>query len=528
MSGVSGLPIALRLQWRVQRLRLLVWVVALGAGMAGTAAAVASLYDTPAKIHSYAVAVGSGTALVAMNGRVEGIDSLGGVIQNEFGFLAAFLLPLLGISLVAGSTRREEDSGRLELVLGGRLARWQPTLAALVLAAAAITVTAAVFAGGLVAAGVPVGAALCYAAALASLALVFAGVAGLAAQLMLHSRGVYACGLLVLVLAYVARGAGDATGSWLTWLSPLGWAERAAPFGATRWWVLAIPLLTALILAGAAVLLAARRDLGSALVRPSAGPGRASAGLRTELGLAARLHRPALLGWLAGSVLLAGMMGALAQPLLDAMAGNPSMAAATGLSGAAAEDGLLGLTLLYLAVIGSGYLVQSIGSLRAEEGSGRLETRLAGAVRRPAWLAAHVTALLAGLVLICLAGSGVLALTAGWSLDHGPDLSRAFAAGLAYLPAELVLAGLALTLFGLMPKAFPLAWAAFAGTAFIALLGAGLRLPSWVLDLAPTTHVGHPPDGTVAGTSLLALTLLAAALLAIAFVGFRRRGIPQG
>jgi ABC-2 type transport system permease protein len=102
------------------------------------------------------------------------------------------------------------------------------------------------------------------------------------------------------------------------------------------------------------------------------------------------------------------------------------------------------------------------------------------------------------------------------------------AAGLAYLPAELVLAGLAVALFGLAPKAFPLAWATFAGTTFVALLGAGLRLPGWVLDLAPTTHVGHPPDGTVAGTSLLELTLLGLTLLAAAFIGFRRRGIPQG
>ena len=87
--------------------------------MIGTAASVAALYDTPAKIHTYAQAVTSGNALVAINGKVEGIDSLGGVIQDEFGFMAAFLLPLLGISLVARATRREEESGRLELLLGG-------------------------------------------------------------------------------------------------------------------------------------------------------------------------------------------------------------------------------------------------------------------------------------------------------------------------------------------------------------------------------------------------------------------------
>ena len=30
---------------------------------------------------------------------------------------------------------------------------------------------------------------------------------------------------------YLQRGVGDVTKTWVTWLSPLGWAEKAAPFG---------------------------------------------------------------------------------------------------------------------------------------------------------------------------------------------------------------------------------------------------------------------------------------------------------
>src|SRR3954471_13706663 len=135
--------------WRTDRRRILVWVIALAASMIGTAGGVAGLYDTPAKIHTYAEAVTSGGGLAAINGHVEGIDSLGGVIQDEFGFLASFLLPLLGIGLIAGSTRREEESGRLPPIPGGRIARPQPVLAALMVATAAILVTSALFATGL-------------------------------------------------------------------------------------------------------------------------------------------------------------------------------------------------------------------------------------------------------------------------------------------------------------------------------------------------------------------------------------------
>ncbi len=74
--------------------------------------------------------------------------------------------------------------------------------------------------------------------------------------------------------------------------------------------------------------------------------------------------------------------------------------------------------------------------------------------------------------------------------------------GLAYLPAELVIAAVAVLLYGFIPRAFALAWAAFGAVTFIGLLGSGLQLPDWVLNLSPLTHVGKPPvddirhDGT--------------------------------
>ena len=107
-------------------------------------------------------------------------------------------------------------------------------------------------------------------------------------------------------------------------------------------------------------------------------------------------------------------------------------------------------------------------------------------------------------------------------------LGRVLGAGAAYLPAELLVGGLALALFGLRPRAFPAGWAAFAVVAFIAFLGPGLKLAGWVLDLSPTTHVGNPPLVTVEALPLVVLGAIAAALGVAAAVGFHRRGVPQG
>ena len=513
--------------WRTHRRGILVWVIALAASMIGTAAAVAGLYDTPAKIHTYAEAVTSGSALAAINGHVEGIDSLGGVIQHEFGFLASFLLPLLGIALIAGSTRREEESGRLETILGGRIARHQPALAALAVATAAILVTSVFFAAGLALSGVPVSGSILYSAALGTLALTFAGFAALLAQLVLHARGVYTWSLIVLAMAYVLRGVGDTTKSWLTWMSPLAWVEKTAPFGSQRWWVLAVPAVAGLASGGAAVWLAARRDLGSALLRGGTGPATATRLRRRPIGFAAWTHRPATAGWLAGGILLTAMMGSLARQFLNAMAGNPAMTEAMGIKAGRPLDGFVAATQLYLAVIGAGYVIQTIGTLRAEEAEGRLETRLAGTLSRVRWLAAHGTVVAAGLVLIVVGSSLVLALSTAWSVGNTNEFGAIMNAGLAYLPAELVLAGLALALFGLWPRSFGFTWAAYAAATFIAFLGPGLKLTRWVLDLAPTTHVGNPPQGTVDAGNLTALAVIATALVLVGFIAFHRRDVPR-
>ena len=100
-------------------------------------------------------------------------------------------------------------------------------------------------------------------------------------------------------------------------------------------------------------------------------------------------------------------------------------------------------------------------------------------------------------------------------------------AGLDYLPAELVLAGLALALFGLWPRGFGLAWAGYAAATFLAFLGPALKLRQWVLDLAPMTHVGNPPLGTVDTGPLAALAIVAIALVLVGFMAFRHRDVPR-
>lgn len=515
-----------RVQWTIRRRSIAAWVLGLTGTLGATAVAIAGLYDTPAEIRSYADALAGGS-LYAINGKVEGIDSLGGIIQDEFAFIAAFLLPLLGISLIAGSTRREEEEGRLELLLSGQVGRRSPLIAALLIAVGVIWTLIVAFSAVLALSGVPLAASILYAVSLGGLVFVFVGVSAVIAQITLHSRWVYFGSFAVLLVSYVLRGIGDVNGSWLTWLSPLGWQEKTAPTGDQRWWVLAIPIVVGAALAAIAVHQAGRRDLGSALIRAGTGAPRATRRLRSPLGFAFWLHSQSMIGWLIGSVVLGLMMGSLSQQVIDAMESNPTIAEVMGADGGPIVDGFTAVIQLYLAIIAIAYLVQAIGILRHEERAQRLEVRLAGTLSRTSWLTAHTAVILVGLIVIVAVSSVVFGIASAVSTGESGQVMELLRAGLAYLPAELMFAGLALFLFGMAPRFFILSWGFFAPATFIALLGPGLKLSHWLLDLSPTTHVGNPPLGTVSTLALIVMAAIACALLAAGFTGFRARDIPE-
>lgn len=526
--STSGLATTTWIQVRTGWKAIVAWVVALGAMMLATTVSISGLYDTPAKVDSYARALGSGRALEAINGHVYGISTLGGVIANEFGFIASFAVPLMGISLITRATRRDEEAGRLEMLLAGRIGRAAPMLSAMLVTTAALVLTSAALAAGLVVAGVDVADSVVYAAALGALGLVFAGIAAVCAQLVEHARGVYAISLAVLVVAYLLRGSGAVLDNALIWLSPLGWAQEARAFGDARWWPVGLSVGVALLLFVLALGMNVARDLGSAPLRRSSGAPAASAFLRSRLGLAVRLHRGSVVGWSLGAIVISGAFGSLAQPAIEAVAGNEALQQVFGGAEEADTGGFLSMAVMLLAFLCAAYLVQAVGTLRSEETAGRLEVALSGSAHRATWLSVHMAVILAGLVIVAALGALVLGLATAWSTGDAAEIGNLIRAVTSYLPALLVLAAVALALFAAQPRLLALAWVVVAYTAVVTFLADALSVPGWLVDLAPTHHVGFPPQNPSDGSTLAALAAIAVALGIGAFAAFGRRGIPHG
>ena len=364
--------------------------------------------------------------------------------------------------------------------------------------------------------------------------LAFTGIAAVAAQLASAARTARGIALGVLGVAFVLRGVGDSAGasgpSWLSWASPLAWIQLARPFAAPDPWVLALPLAVGAAGTGLAFALAAHRDLGAGLLPDRPGRATASAVLRGPFGLAWRLQRGALAGWAAGYAFIFAICGAAAKGI-GQLFGHQQRAGAR----------------VHPARRAGGHHQRVPGRPHAAGRPGRRRVRGLGdrcgcgprkPARRPsrcwpprpagsAGRSATSPSPSAGAALL-LAVAGVAA-GLGYGLRTGSAgtwVARMTGAALGQLPSALVLAAVAIALFGLLPRASVAgAWTALGLVVVISLFGQALQLSHWILDVSPFTHAPRLPGGPVPAAPLLWLCAVALALSAAGLAGLRRRDI---
>jgi ABC-2 type transport system permease protein len=108
--------------------------------------------------------------------------------------------------------------------------------------------------------------------------------------------------------------------------------------------------------------------------------------------------------------------------------------------------------------------------------------------------------------------------------DVGGQLWSLLKTALVQLPATLVVAGIAVALFGLAPRYVIGSWAALTLFVLLGQLGPLLQLPQWAMDVSPFTHVPKLA-ADVTAAPLVWLSVVAVVLGAAGLVGFRRRDI---
>jgi ABC-2 type transport system permease protein len=525
-TTLTGTVALLGLILRRNRIWILIWVASIALLVFLTAVGVAGLFPTQASIDEAAAASQHNAAAIAFNGPAQGLDTLGGEVAFQVGAMGLVIVSLMSLFTVGRLTRGEEEAGRLELVRSLPVGVNAPTVAALITVSAMNVVVAALTSLALVAAGLPTTGSLVVGVSYAAVGMFFAGVALVAAQVTENTRTVYGSGVAVVGLAFLVRAVGDVGDGTLSWLSPIGLAQKARPYADERWWPL-LPLVAAAVaLIALASRLAAKRDHGAGLVSPRPGPATAAPSLRHPFGLAIRLQRGTLLGW-GAAILVVGVAYGWIAPTIDSfVANNPTMAKFMASAGTGSlTDTYFATAFRIMALIASGFAIQSALRLRGEESALRAEPLLAAPVSRWRWAASHLVIALAGsLALLAVAG---LATGLSYAIAGGPwsSVPRLLAAALVYAPAIWLLTALAVVIFGLAPRRVDATWAILAGCFIVALLGVVLGLPDWVQQLSPFDHIPALPAASPDNLSLALLTLLAAVLVLGGLVGLRRRDI---
>jgi ABC-2 type transport system permease protein len=525
-GALAGTLTMIRFFLRRERVRIPVYVLVMVALIASTAAQSEALYPTQAERDEYAATVAGNPGLIAMVGPTYRVTVVGGDVAWQWGAIGGVIAALMSMFIIGRHTRAEEQSGRSELVRASVLGRYASTAAALVVVTIANVALAAAVALAMIGLGQPAGGSLSLGASLGGVGLAFAGVAVLAMQVNQSTGGAYGVVGAAIGVAYALRAAGDVGDGTLSWLSPIGWGQSMRPFADERWWPLLLLLAFGAALVVAAFALLDRRDDGAGLVAPRPGPPHASRAMTTPLGFAVRLSRVAVIGWAAGLFLGGVSIGLTGQDADKILGDSPEVDKLFSQASGSLVDNYLAVSLVSMGLIACGFAIQAVLRMRSEETAGRVEPLLATALGRRRWAGSHVTVSAVGTVLVLGAtglGTGIADALASHDAGRVAVLTGS---ALALVPAVWVLAGVAVALFGLVPRAAPAAWGVLGACFLLAYLGPLLSLPDWVMDLSPFTHVPLLPAADFALGPLAALTAVAAVFTVAGLVGLRRRDVP--
>lgn len=526
-NSTAGFGFMVRFIVRRNWLRMLVWLVVLAGMVILVIDSQRELFPTQADRDAYAQ-VANTPALAALTGLPYAAGTLGGILNIKLWMTMAVGLSFAVMFMVTRNGRAEEEAGRTELLRAGVLGRHAYSLANWATFASFAFVVGLASAGAAISQDLPVEGALLMGASFTGAALVFLSVAAVAGQLARTSGGSNALASSVLGVSYLLRASADVQArgdqaGWLTWFSPLGWAQQTRSYGENQWWPVALCVVAALALCFLALVLEQRRDLGASFISERVGPRSASTLLRTQVGLTLRLQRGSLIGWALGIIVFGLFFGGVASAMSDLLSGNSPIAQAFLGESKDVLESLLGFFVMANALLVSAFALQSADSIRAAESAGHVELQWSSAISRTRWAAARMLVpAVVSLVLLVVSGTAI-GMTFGIVMNQPGEAGRLALASVAYWPAVLLVIGFVVLCAAAIPRiAGAVTWAMYGVTVVLSMFGDVFGLPDWVVNNTPFTAIPQT-DATFTVLPLVVIGLLALAFGAVGLTVLKRR-----
>jgi ABC-2 type transport system permease protein len=482
-----------------------------------------TLADREAFAHSFA----GNDALRLFYGYPYDPTTVSGYSAWRVGGTLAIAAAVFGVLAAVRALRTEEDTGRAELVLAGRVGRGTSFLSAMAAIAVGVVILWAAETAGFVAAGLPLGGSAYLALATASIVPVFVSIGALVSQLAPTRRVALELGSATVALFLLLRVVADTSAglAWLRWATPLGWAEELRPFAGPQSLALLLPALATVALLALAARIAATRDIGTGVLpaHDSADPN-----LRLLGGPAAqalRAERGTLVAWATGIGVFALILGMVSASISSAGISKSIREEIAKLSSGsiATPSGYLAFVFIFFIVVVSLFVCAQIGATRREESEQQLETLLALPVSRGRWLGGRLLLACAGALALSLL-AGLLAWAGASSQGVDVSLAKMLEAGANCLPVALLFGGIAALAYALVPRASTGIAYGLVVLAFLwQLVGSLLGVPKWLVEVTPFAHVGLVPTQSFRGGVAAVMLAIAAAAGAGALWAFGRR-----
>ena len=519
-----------RLLLRRDRFRILIWLLAIVLLTLVVAPAYTELTPTEQERMAMAETM-KNPAVTAMFGPGYGLDdyTYGAMMGHQMLLFTALAVSIMCIMLVARQIRGDEESGRTEMILSlpvGRLS----SLCSTTLVLFGTNIVLALLTGlGLYALGIEsidLHGSLLYGSALGAAGFFFTALTALFAQLAENFRGTTGLSIAALLLFYLLRAIGDVEIEILSWLSPLGWILRSEVYVNNIWWPVGLTVAASLAVTALAFYLNSIRDLGAGLFPSRPGRKTASHFLQSPLGLAWKLQRNGIIGWMIAVFILGASYGSVMgdmETYLEELGMLREML--PDVEGFTLTEQFIPMLMSVLSSISVIPALLMITRLRGEENKNRKEQLLARAVSRPKLLGSYLSlSIVTGALALLLAGTGL------WSaalpvMEDPISFETIFNAVIVYYPALLVMIGVAVLLIGFKPEALGIVWFYLGYSFFVVYLGQLLDLPEWFSSLTPFGHVPRLPIEEMDYTGISILTILALGLIVAGFLGYRRRDI---